>query len=202
MNEISRRNIAKNLGHSPKIIWLTGLPGVGKTTLANGLESEFSRLGFHVYLLDENSIQLGLNKDIQIPKEKNKEGVRRIGEVASILFDSGLIVLVSAVSPFRADRQLVINRIGESNFIEIFLDCTEEIRLDRLKKAMFGILDQASEESFCKKFYEAPYHPDLHLRTDKEPIQNAVKKVMKYVLPTLVDDSKGDDFSHYSFIIV
>ena len=105
----------------PAILWLTGMSGAGKSTLANALESHLHKLGHHTYILDGDNVRHGLNKDLGFSDKDRVENIRRIGEVAKLFLDSGLIVMTAFISPFRADRDLVSELVGDGEFIEVFV---------------------------------------------------------------------------------
>ena len=106
---------------SPCCIWLTGLPGSGKTTIANHAVSLFQEAGYLTYTLDGDNIRLGLNKDLSFSRQDRAENIRRVTEVAKLMVDAGVIVLVSLVSPYKSDRQFARNQFSVTNFLEIYI---------------------------------------------------------------------------------
>ncbi|MCK9918225.1 adenylyl-sulfate kinase, partial [Microbacteriaceae bacterium K1510] len=113
-------------GHKSAILWFTGLSGAGKSTLANALEKQLHELGIHTYLLDGDNIRQGINRDLGFSAEDRTENIRRIGEVARLFVDAGVLVLTAFISPFQADRQLARSLVEDGEFIEIYLDCSLE----------------------------------------------------------------------------
>jgi len=114
-------------GHKGKVIWLTGLSGSGKSTIANALEKELHAQGRRTYILDGDNIRQGLNKDLGFTDADRAENIRRVAEVAKLMRDAGLIVITAFISPFRAERQMARELIGEDHFIEVFVDTPLEV---------------------------------------------------------------------------
>src|SRR3546814_743261 len=114
-------------GHRPLLIWFTGLSGSGKSTLSGMLEQELFRRQIHTYLLDGDNVRKGLNKDLSFSNECRTENIRRIGEMARLMLDAGLVVLAAFVSPFRQDRETVRELVGPENFVAVFVDCPLKI---------------------------------------------------------------------------
>src|SRR5690606_15203033 len=106
--------------HKPLLIWFTGLSGSGKSTIANALETKLFKMGFHTYSLDGDNVRQGINSNLTFSPEDRSENIRRIGEIANLMVDAGLIVLASFVSPYREDREKVKSIVGFDNFVEIF----------------------------------------------------------------------------------
>lgn len=142
---ITRRDRERLNGHKCKVIWFTGLSGSGKSTIANILEKELHAQGKHTYLLDGDNVRQGLNKDLRFTHADRVENIRRVAEVAKLMMDAGLIVITAFISPFRAERELARNLIGEENFIEVFVDtplavCEQRDPKGLYKKARSGQL--------------------------------------------------------------
>ena len=113
-------------GHNSKIIWFTGLSGSGKTTIANELEDILHSKGISTFILDGDNIRQGLNNDLGFSQEDRKENIRRIGEVAKLFVDSGIVVLVTFISPFASERKLVRDMVEKDEFIEVYVNCSLE----------------------------------------------------------------------------
>ncbi len=113
---------AKQKQQTPVVLWFTGLSGSGKSTIANAVEHQLLTAGAHSYLLDGDNMRHGLNQDLDFSAADREENIRRIGEVANLFIDAGMIVLTAFISPFRADREKVRALIGEAAFIEVFVD--------------------------------------------------------------------------------
>ena len=161
---------------------MTGLSGAGKTTLANRLEVALLNQNKMVYVLDGDKIRLGLSSDLGFSDVDRKENIRRIGEVARLFADAGLIVIVAFISPFREDRDNVRLAITPGRFIEIFLDSSLEICEKRdpkglYKKARAGLIKNFTGISSP---YEQPLNPEIHLKTDESDIEECVNKVLLF----------------------
>lgn len=166
------------MGHPAKVLWFTGLPGSGKSTIANAVEQELRARGMHTYILDGDNVRLGLNKDLGFSPEDRAENVRRVGEVARLMSDAGLVVMVCLVSPYRADRDAVRERVG-SDFVEIFVNTPLEVCMERDPK---GLYRQAGSGRITNmtgvgQGYEEPLNPDVVVDGAGE-IQTAVQQVM------------------------
>ncbi|SDK21578.1 adenylyl-sulfate kinase [Pseudomonas indica] len=149
------------------VVWFTGLSGSGKSTIANRLEKLLHSRGRHTYLLDGDNVRHGLNKDLGFTDKDRIENVRRVAEVARLMADAGLIVLVSLISPFRSERQLARELMANGEFIEVFVDtpieeCARRDPKGLYKKAMRGELRNFTGISSP---YEPPEHPEVHLET-------------------------------------
>src|SRR6185503_17949125 len=123
---INKENRQELIGHKSCILWFTGLSGSGKSTLANKVEEKMFEMGLHTYILDGDNIRLGLNKGLGFSDEDRKENIRRIGEVAKLFVDAGVLVSTAFISPFKEDRQAVRSLLGEHEFIEVFVRCSLE----------------------------------------------------------------------------
>lgn len=160
--DTSRDSRTVLMGHSSKVLWFTGLPGSGKSTIANAVERELQGRGIHTYILDGDNVRLGLNKDLGFTPEDRAENVRRVGEVAKLMADAGLVVMVCLVSPYRADREAVRERIGHE-FVEIFVDTPLEVCVERDPKGLYRQADQGriTNMTGVGQGYEQPASPDL-----------------------------------------
>ncbi len=158
-------------------IWLTGLSGAGKTTITHGLEQELRQAGYSLEVLDGDIVRTNLTKGLGFSKADRDENIRRIGFVANLLTRHGVIVLVSAISPYREIRDEVRQRIG--NFVEVFVNAPLEVCEARDVKGLY----QRARKGEIKAFtgiddpYEPPLHPEVECRTDKESLEESVAKV-------------------------
>src|SRR5688572_13993690 len=125
--QVGKSQRQKLNGHKSCIVWFTGLSGSGKSTLANGVEDILHNKGIRTYILDGDNIRHGLNSNVDFSEEGRKENIRRIGEVAKLFTDAGIVVLTAFISPYRSDRDKVRALVEDSEFIEIFVDCPLEI---------------------------------------------------------------------------
>jgi bifunctional enzyme CysN/CysC len=135
--EIDRESRASQKNQKPKVIWLTGLSGSGKSTIANGLEKKLFSLGLHSYVLDGDNVRLGLNKDLGFTREDRAENVRRVAEVAHTLYDAGLITIVALVSPFATDREQAKELFPEGDFAEVWVKTPAEVCAERDPKGLY-----------------------------------------------------------------
>ena len=164
------------------VLWFTGLSGSGKSTIANEVENELFKKGYHTYLLDGDNIRHGLNSDLGFDDKSRVENIRRISEVAKLFVDSGLITLSAFISPFREDRQKAKDIIGE-DFIEIFIDTPFEECVKRDPKGLYKKALSGDIKNFTglDSPYEKPLNPDLCIDTIKFDVKNATKKIIDYL---------------------
>lgn len=170
-------------GHKGYVLWFTGLSGAGKSTLAVELETELYQRKIRSYMLDGDNIRSGLNNNLGFSPEDRRENIRRIGEVAKLLFDAGLFVLSAFISPYREDRELVRSLFKQGEFLEIYVKCAIEECERRdpkglYKKARHGIIKDFTGISAP---YEAPENPDLIVETDKQTLKESVEKIISYL---------------------
>lgn len=167
------------LGQIPRCIWLTGLPGAGKTTITNGLEQRLRHAGRHTCVLDGDKLRGGLNADLGFDEADRAENIRRVGEVAHLMVDAGLIVLVSVVSPFRAGRQLARKRFMLGEFIEVFVDTPLAECERRDPKGMYARARRGEIKLFTgvESPYERPADPDIRVVTEGMSIADCVTYV-------------------------
>ena len=173
--------------HKSFVIWFTGLSGSGKSTVANALEQQLFERKIKTYILDGDNIRTGLNSDLDFTEEGRVENIRRIGEVANLFVEAGLVTLSAFVSPFKEDRERVRATVGADNFIEVFVDCPLEVCEERdvkglYKKARAGIIKNFTGISSP---FEAPDHADVVVHTDKETLEESVLKVLRAVIEKL-----------------
>ena len=171
------------MGHDARVLWFTGLPGSGKSTIANEVEKELNSRGIHTYILDGDNVRLGLNKDLGFTPEDRAENVRRVGEVARLMHDAGLVVIVCLVSPFRADRDAVRARFNDGDFIEIHVDTPLDVCMSRDPKGLYRQAGQGSIPNMTGvgQDYEAPVSAELVVVGDGD-LSVAVKTVVSAAL--------------------
>ena len=177
VDQISR---AKQKHQQPKVLWFTGLSGSGKSTIAKLVEKKLHAMGKHTYLLDGDNVRHGLNKDLGFTDVDRVENIRRIGEVAHLMIDSGLIVLTAFISPFRAERQMVRGMMGEDEFIEIFVDTPLEICEQRDIKGLYKKARAGDLKNFTgiDSPYEAPMNADIHVNTANNSAEDAAEYIV------------------------
>ena len=178
---VSRAERAGLKKQKPCILWFTGLSGSGKSTIANALEGELFKAGHHSYLLDGDNIRLGLNKNLGFSDADRTENIRRIGEVAKLFAEAGLIAITAFISPFRADRDLVRSIVAPGEFIEVFVRaplnvCEQRDPKGLYKKARAGAIKQFTG---IDSPYEEPLKPEIVLDTDQQDLQACVKTLLE-----------------------
>jgi bifunctional enzyme CysN/CysC len=180
--EVNKAARALQKNQKAQVIWLTGLSGSGKSTIANGVEKRLHALGMHPYVLDGDNLRMGLNSDLGFTPEDRAENVRRISELAKVLVDAGLIVLVAVISPFEADRQRAKSLFEEGEFLEVFVDTPVEVCAERDPKGLYKKASKGEIPNFTGvgQGYETPKNPDLHLKGDAELDEN-VEKILKHL---------------------
>lgn len=168
-------------GHKPCVIWLTGLSGAGKSTIANLLERRLHASGAHTYLLDGDNVRHGLNKDLGFTAADRVENIRRIGEVAKLMADAGLIVVTAFISPFRSERQLARDLMDEGEFVEVFIDTPLAEVEKRDPKGLYKKARRGELKNFTgiDSPYEAPESPEIHIETLKHSADEAADIIVR-----------------------
>lgn len=177
----------RKLVQIPKLIWFTGLSGSGKSSLAEALKIQLVEVGFNICLLDGDQLRTGLNIDLGFSAEEIKEKTRRVAEVAKLMMDSGQVVIVASISPFRLVREIVGNLVGKTNFIEIHMDCPIEICEQRDVKGLYKKARAGEIDNFIgiNSSYEPPLAPSIHIHSDREDMNQSLIKVLRYVIPEI-----------------
>jgi bifunctional enzyme CysN/CysC len=168
-------------GQRPAVVWFTGLSGAGKSTIANIVERKLHAEGKHTYLLDGDNLRHGLNKDLGFTTADRIENVRRTAEVASLMAEAGLIVLVSLISPYRAERRMARDLAGDNNFLEIYVDTPLEVAESRDRKGLYAKARRGEIPNFTGigAPYEEPDNPDLHISTAEYSPEHAADAVIR-----------------------
>ena len=183
--DITRDDHAAMKNQKPRVLWFTGLSGSGKSTIANEVEKKLAIMNRHTFLLDGDNVRHGLNKDLGFTESDRIENIRRIGEVAKLMTDAGLIVLTAFISPFRADRQLVRDMMGEGEFIEIHVDTPLDVAEARDVKGLY----RKAREGKLKNFtgidspYEEPESPEIRVNTVSMSPEEAADHIISQILP-------------------
>ncbi|EJM13795.1 adenylylsulfate kinase ApsK [Pseudomonas sp. GM21] len=166
----------------PVVIWLTGLSGSGKSSLADALEQRLISKGYHTYLLDGDNVRMGLCKDLGFGDQDREENIRRVAEVANLFLDAGLIVITSFISPFHRDRALARSVIGDDSFIEVYLDTPLSECERRDPKGLYSKARQGLIKNFTgiDSPYEAPTSPQIRIDTLNHSIEGGVDIVIDY----------------------
>ena len=163
--EVSKTARAQLNGHKPALLWFTGLSGAGKSTIANHLEKKLHALGKHTFVLDGDNVRHGLNRDLGFTEADRVENIRRVGEVAKLFVDAGMITMVAFISPFRAEREMARELVGPGEFIEIFVDTPFEVCEQRDPKGLYKKARRGELRNFTglDSPYERPSDPELTL---------------------------------------
>lgn len=171
-------------GHRPAVLWFTGLSGSGKSTIANAVESHLNReFGIHTYLLDGDNIRTGLNHDLGFSLADRKENIRRVAEVAKLMYDAGLVVLTAFISPLKEDRMVARNLIGDG-FVEVYVRCPIGICEGRDPKHLYekARRGEIAEFTGISSPYEEPSTPELVLDSGEKTVEMCTDQVVKYLV--------------------
>ncbi len=178
--EVAGSDRAASLHQVPHVLWLTGLSGAGKSTIARGVDAELHRRGLHGYVLDGDRLRHGLNSDLGFSDEDRTENIRRVAEVASLMVDAGLIVICSFISPFRADRELARVLFAPGRFLEVYVDAPAAVTEARDPKGLYARARRGEIPNFTAVAspYEPPEDPDVHLETTLAAPDESVRKLV------------------------
>ncbi len=178
--DVSRETHARSKGQRPAVLWFTGLSGAGKSTIANLVEKRLAALGRHTFLLDGDNVRHGLNRDLGFTEEDRIENIRRVGEVARLMADAGLIVLAAFISPFRADREMVRAMLPEDEFIEVFVDTPLGEAEKRDSKGLYAKARAGEIANFTgiDSPYEAPEAPEIRIDTTVVSAEDAAALIV------------------------
>lgn len=184
LHKITKQYRQKAYQQKSFILWFTGLSGSGKSTLAGKVEEYLFEMGHKTYILDGDNIRTGLSSNLSFSEEDRKENIRRIGEVAKLFVDAGIIVLTAFISPFVADRKMIRDIVEENEFVEIFVNCPLETCEQRDVKGLY----QKARNGEIKNFtginspFEPPTHPEIEIKTDELNVDESVKKILDYLM--------------------
>jgi adenylylsulfate kinase len=180
-----RRELRERIkNHTGLTIWLTGLSGSGKTTIAIELENQLNLWDIHTIILDGDNVRNGLNKNLGFSPEDRKENIRRIGEVAKLFREAGIVNIVAFISPYREDRKVARDLSNGTDFIEVFVDCSLAECEKRDPKGMYIKARAGELRDFTgvSAPYEPPENPDLIINTEKTKVEWCVKRILDEVL--------------------
>jgi bifunctional enzyme CysN/CysC len=182
--EVDKAARARSMGQAPRCVWFTGLSGSGKSTVANLVEKRLMAMGLHTYILDGDNVRHGLNKDLGFSDEDRVENIRRVAEVAKLMVDAGLIVLVSFISPFRAERRLARELFDAGEFVEVFVDTPLDVAERRDVKGLYAKARAGKIPNFTgiDSPYEVPEAPELRLDTLAESSEALAERVVARLL--------------------
>ena len=183
--DISREDHSSLKNQKPRVLWFTGLSGSGKSTIANEVEKQLHLMNRHTFLLDGDNVRHGLNRDLGFTEADRIENIRRVGEVAKLMADAGLIVLTAFISPFRAERDMVRKMLPEGEFIEIFVDTPLEVAEARDVKGLYKKARSGQLKNFTgiDSPYEAPENPEIRVNTVEMTPAEAAEHIIRKLLP-------------------
>ena len=172
------------MNQKPAILWMTGLSGSGKSTIANAVERQLAQKGFHTFLLDGDNIRHGLNKDLGFTEADRIENIRRIGEVSKLMTDAGLIVITAFISPFESERNMVREMVEAGEFVEIFIDTPLQVAETRDVKGLYAKARAGELKNFTgiDSPYENPSKPEITINTEELSVDEAADVIVKYYL--------------------
>lgn len=181
---LSSRDRAALKSQRPRCLWLTGLSGAGKSTLANALELQLNQLGLHTFVLDGDNLRTGLCRDLGMGADCRRENMRRMAEVARLMVDAGLIVIVAAISPFRAERDAARQLFAEGDFIEVHVSTPFAICAQRDPKGLYLAARQGRIKDFTgvDSPYEAPLNPECEIDTQALGMADACRRLSGFLL--------------------
>ncbi len=182
--DIGREEHAALKNQKPMVLWFTGLSGSGKSTIANEVEKALALMNRHTFLLDGDNVRHGLNKDLGFTEADRIENIRRVGEVAKLMADAGLIVLTAFISPFRAERDMVRSMLPDGEFVEIFVDTPLEVAEARDVKGLYKKARSGALKNFTgiDSPYEAPEHPEIRVNTVEMSSAQAAEHIIRQVI--------------------
>ena len=183
--DITREGHASLKNQKPKVLWFTGLSGSGKSTIANEVEKRLNLMNRHTFLLDGDNVRHGLNRDLGFTEADRIENIRRVGEVAKLMADAGLIVLTAFISPFRAEREMVRKMLPEGEFVEIFVDTPLEVAEARDVKGLYKKARSGTLKNFTgiDSPYEPPEDPDIRVNTVEMTPEEAAEHIVRQLMP-------------------
>jgi len=181
--DVDKNARSEKLGQKPAVLWFTGLSGSGKSTIASIVEKKLHVDGRHTYTLDGDNVRHGLNKDLGFTDADRVENIRRVGEVAKLFADAGMITLVSFISPFRSERQMARDLLEDGEFIEVFVDTPIEECRKRDPKGLYAKADRGEIKNFTgiDSPYEAPENPELHIRNVGREPDEVAEEIVEYL---------------------
>lgn len=183
--DVSRETHAGLKNQSPAVLWFTGLSGAGKSTIANLVEKKLVRMNRHTFLLDGDNVRHGLNKDLGFTQADRIENIRRVGEVAKLMTDAGLIVITAFISPFRSEREMVRKMLPSGEFFEVFIDTSLEDAEQRDVKGLYKKARAGELKNFTgiDSPYEPPQNPEIHIQTKNMTPEQAADLIIEKLIP-------------------
>ena len=190
---LQRKDKEAFLKQHSKVIWLTGLPCSGKTTIADGVEKELHKRGFFTQFLDGDNVRAGINNNLGFSEEDRKENIRRIAEVSKLFLCNGIITINCFVSPTREIRNQARNIIGKDDFIEVYVNTPVEVCESRDIKGLYKKARKGEINDFTgiNAPYEPPENPALEIKTNEQTIEESINKILEYILPLIMNKAKA-----------
>ena len=187
--KINKKNRNQQFGHNSFVIWITGLSGSGKSTLANNLEKKLYKNKVKSYVLDGDNLRAGINSDLTFSMNDRSENLRRVGEIAKIMIDAGLVVIAAFISPTAKDRNFIKTLVGEDNFVEIFVNTSLETCEKRDVKGLYKKARNGEIKNFTgiSQPYEKPNNPDLEINE-----QNSISEATELAYRKIQDKLRLD----------
>lgn len=189
-HKIDKHYRARLKQQRPVVLWFTGLSGAGKSTIAGALECKLAEMGYHTYLLDGDNVRHGLCRDLNFSDQDRHENIRRIGELAKLMVDAGLIVLSAFISPHRSERQLVRDLFEDGEFIEIFVDASLEVCEQRDPKGLYQKARAGEIVNFTgiDSVYETPLAAELRLPADSATQKELIEQCLQLLVTRQIID--------------
>lgn len=180
---VTREYHANLKNQKPLVLWMTGFSGSGKSTIANAVEKLLAEMHYHTFILDGDNIRHGLSKDLGFSDADRIENMRRIGEVAKLMTNAGLIVIASFISPFRSEREMVREMMEKDEFVEVFIDAPLEVAEKRDVKGLYAKARAGELKNFTgiDSMYEAPENPDIYIDTTMLSVEQAAQKILERI---------------------
>ncbi len=180
---VTKADRNRQRGHGSLLVWFVGLSGSGKSTLANAVEKQLFEEGFATYILDGDNIRSGLNSDLDFSDTSRKENIRRIGEVAHLMVEAGVITLTAFISPFKEEREKVKNRVGANNFMEVYVNCPLAECEKRDVKGLYKKARSGEIPNFTgiNSPFEAPENPDVEVLSATLTVEDGAKKIVEQI---------------------
>lgn len=192
---ITRKDRERLNGHKGVTIWLTGLSGSGKSTIAQKLEERLFEMGVHTFILDGDNVRFGLNKDLGFSRKDRDENIRRIGEVAKLFTNAGIINIIAFISPYISDRERAREIQPKGDFIEVYVKCPLYICETRDPKGLYKKARAGEIKNFTgiNDPYEEPINPELVIDTANLNVENAVNQILDYLVEKNIISAKNED---------
>lgn len=173
--------------HNSFLIWVTGLSGSGKSTIANELEYHLHDNGFKTYVLDGDNVRHGINKNLSFSPEDRSENIRRIAEISKLFIDAGIVVIGAFISPYEKDREIIKEVVNPENFVEVYVNTSVEECERRDVKGLYQKARKGEILNFTgiNAPYEAPKYPDVEIKTEEQTIEESVLKIINFITQKL-----------------